>query len=75
MIFVTIWDAGCGREWRGVGDDTEVAVQDACVLGAVSLKRKCSQLSVLLWNIAGKGLKLPGNVHRRALIVEGLDGP
>jgi hypothetical protein len=30
----------------GVEDDTEVAAKDACVLSVISLKRKCSQLSV-----------------------------
>ena len=29
----------------GFENDTEVAQKDACVLGAGSLKRKCSQLS------------------------------
>ncbi len=35
MIFVTIWDAGCEREWV-VGVVTKVAAKDACVLRALA---------------------------------------
>jgi hypothetical protein len=57
---VGLWRAvghymGCGLrvEMRGIRDDTEVAVKDACVLGLVSLKREYSQLFVLFGTIAG----------------------
>ena len=62
-ICTTIWDAGCAGKCGWGEDDTEVAGKDACVLGAVSLKRECSQLFVLYWNIAGPGRGTP---RRRA---------
>ena len=64
FVFTTVWDAAEGGNDVGSGSDTEVAKEDACVLGAVSLKRECSQFSVCFWNLQ-VGPDTPGSVHRR----------
>ena len=54
-------------------DDTEVAVEDACVLSTDSLKRECSQLSVSFGTLLGQ-LLAGFDVRRRVLIVERMAG-
>lgn len=51
-----------------------MAVKDACVLGLVSLKREHSQLFVLFLE-HGRIKDNTGDVHHRAWIVEGWNGP
>jgi hypothetical protein len=57
-----------GGNGVGIRDDTEVAAKDACVLGAVSLKREYSQFVCIVFGIPQCRIKdNTGDVHRRVL--------
>jgi hypothetical protein len=65
-----------GGNGVGIRDDTEVAAKDACVLGAVSLKREYSQLFVLFLEYRSAGSRTtPATCIAEFWIVEGWNGP